>query len=177
MIVHMATAPKVDMEVSTSKPARMATRPSMAAGANFLQNRRPDKSSYHGQTPVKRDVESRCFLRHRADVGLTEIVDEKAADGDFGADVQENGDDTKHQVALLPELDGSSAVGIFDGGGVFDGRDHRELVESDGDRQRYKNEGNQEIGETDSCGLMQAISLEGGGRQFPYLLYCQAGQC
>jgi hypothetical protein len=58
------------------------------------------------------------FFRHAADVGLAEVIDKKAADRDFGADIKEDTENAQHQMTLLPELNRGPAVRILQVGEI-----------------------------------------------------------
>ena len=72
-------------------------------GAQFLGDAGAAETPNHGAAPIERDIEGGGFLRHVADVGLIQIVDEETSNRDFGADVDENRNHTEDQVALRPD--------------------------------------------------------------------------
>src|SRR4029077_6071579 len=64
---------------------------------HFLQNGGADKTADHSTTPIKRDVPGRSLLGEVADGGLRKIVNQKAADRNFRANINENSYGAKNQ--------------------------------------------------------------------------------
>src|SRR5580700_1750985 len=80
---------------------------------DLLQNRRTEEAADHRAEPVRGEVSRGGAAGEVADIRLTEIVDEEAADGNFRANVDENSNDSEDEMAVFPETRGGLALVVL----------------------------------------------------------------
>src|SRR5580704_2077206 len=129
MIVHIATWPKVSIDAATRTAAIKAATPRILFGEIFCCN--PE--------PIKRNKAGRYFLRNVANVGLAEVIHQKASDRNFRPNVDENSDCAENQVAVAPNRIMYGAISLLDRG------DARQLEQSNGDTQGHQCERKDQI--------------------------------
>ena len=132
------------------------------AGADAGEDGGADETAGHGSSPVERDEEGRSLFREVADVVEAEVVDEEAADGDFGSYVDEDADGSHDEVLLRPDaarVGGEFAGAEVAGVGGFRG----ELDERDGDGEEDEGEGDAKVRHSHGGCLLLAVALEERG--------------
>jgi hypothetical protein len=99
----------VAIVVATSAEGDEGCRRERLASADVAQDVGADETADHRAAPVERDVVGGGSFGIAHDLRKAEVVDEEAADGDFGSDVDEDADGGHEQVGLLPDAaDGAS---------------------------------------------------------------------
>src|ERR1035437_10250284 len=79
------------------------------------QHRRADEAPHHRPAPIEGNEFRGVDFREIGDIGLGEVVHQKAADGHLRAHVHENSDRAQHQVPVLPDAAaGHHAMSFFD---------------------------------------------------------------
>src|SRR6185369_11113143 len=73
------------------------------SGPNFLLQRGTNEATHHGAAPVERNKPGGDAFGHVADIRLTEIIHQKASDGNFRADINENADGSENQRGMPPD--------------------------------------------------------------------------
>ena len=134
------------------------------AGANALQDGRADEAADHGAAPVDHEELGGGVLREGADLGEAHVVDQQAADGDFGADVGEDADGAGDEPGVMPD-----AVGLGEGFGEGAGAEvlgevgHAglglELDERERDGEEEQHERDADVGQAHGGGLRGAVGL------------------
>ncbi len=113
--------------------------------------------------PVERYQFAGSGRRYRAEIVTPHVVDGKAADGYFGADIQEDGDGAEPDVMVLPD----GAEGIFSAAGGAEflrGLETRQLDQGDRDSEQDKRDPDACVGRLDRGRLLLArhIGKPGG---------------
>ncbi len=129
------------------------------ACANAAQDRSADETTHHGSAPIEGDEVGGGFLTEATNLWQAEVVDEEAADGDFGTDVDEDADGSHDEVGMGPDaaagaglqLAGAEVAGEVGGG---------ELDEGDGNGQGEKGDRDAEVRQAHGGGLLFAIGLK-----------------
>ncbi len=121
------------------------------AGAYALQDGRAEEAADHGAAPVDHEEFGGDGLGECTDLGEAQVVDEEAADGDFGADVGEDADGTGDEPGMVPD-----AVGLGEGLGEGSGAEvlgeirhaglRLELDESERDGEEEQHERDADVG-------------------------------
>jgi len=125
-----------------------------ASGFDFLQKRGADEASDHGSSPIEGDEAGRNLFREAADFRLAEIIHQKAANGNLGPDVDEDGDGAEDQVGMIPDgvVDPLTEL-------VLRVWDLRELETADGDGEQDEGDAESDVGAFYGCGFVQAIGV------------------
>ena len=126
------------------------------AGADAAEDGRADEAADHGSSPVEGDVVSCGLFAEAHDLREAEVVDEEAADGDFGSDIDEDADGRHDEVGMGPDAV-CAFIGEFTGAEVAGEVGGGELEDADGDGKGEEHEGDAEVGQADSGGLLGTI--------------------
>jgi len=100
-MLHMATWPLVSMEIVTRLAVPIAQTPSRCPVRIFCNSAEP-MNRPPSRPPVEGDVSGGVLRRQAGDVGLAEVVHQKAADRDFRPHVGEDSDGAQHEIGMLP---------------------------------------------------------------------------
>src|ERR1700683_495521 len=140
------------------RPRAHGPNPNRPAGTYLLQDGGADEATDHRSPPVESDKTSRNFVRQTADLGLGEVVHEKAADGNFRAHIYKDGDRAEDQIGMFPDRVVHLLPDL-----VLSMLDLRQFKTAHGHRQQYQRDAQTDVGHLDRRCLMQAVSLQGVG--------------